>query len=75
MKVRVRYFASLREALGPEEALELPEGATLGALRDALVIVLRLLRESAQRAVVTTHQIMNTKMRIVRALAGGMNGS
>ena len=37
MKVRVRYFASLRERLGAEEAVELPEGATVGALRAALV--------------------------------------
>ncbi len=37
MKVRVRYFASLREALGPDEALELPAGATVAAARDALI--------------------------------------
>jgi len=37
MKVHVRYFASLREALGPSETVELPEGCTLGALRDALL--------------------------------------
>lgn len=37
MKVRVRYFASLRERLGAEEAVELPEGATVGALRAELV--------------------------------------
>jgi molybdopterin synthase sulfur carrier subunit len=37
MKVQVRYFASLREALGPAEAVELDAGATLGALRDALI--------------------------------------
>ena len=37
MKVRVRYFASLREQLGAEEAVELPEGATVGALRAELV--------------------------------------
>ena len=37
MKLRVRYFASLRETLGPGEEVELAEGATLGALRDALV--------------------------------------
>ena len=30
MKVQVRYFASLREALGAAESVELPEGATLG---------------------------------------------
>lgn len=37
MKVQVRYFASLREALGPGEALDLPEGSSLGQLRDALI--------------------------------------
>ncbi|MFM7531856.1 MAG: MoaD/ThiS family protein [Rubrivivax sp.] len=37
MKVRVRYFASLRERLGPEEAVELPEGGTVAALRAQLV--------------------------------------
>ena len=36
MKVRVRYFASLRERLGAEEPVELPEGTTVGALRQAL---------------------------------------
>ena len=34
--VQVRYFASLREALGPGEAVTLPAGSTLGALRAAL---------------------------------------
>jgi len=37
MKVRVRYFASLREALGASETVELPAGSTLGTLRDALL--------------------------------------
>lgn len=37
MKVQVRYFASLREALGTAEAVELPEGATVGTLRDVLL--------------------------------------
>lgn len=37
MKVQLRYFASLREALGPGEAVEVPEGSTVGALRDQLV--------------------------------------
>ena len=36
MKIELRYFASLREALGPGETLEVPEGTTLGALRDQL---------------------------------------
>ena len=37
MKVQVRYFASLREALGAGETVDLPAGSTLGALRDALL--------------------------------------
>lgn len=38
MKITLRYFASLREALGPGETLDgLPEGMNLGALRDALI--------------------------------------
>ena len=36
MKLRVRYFASLREALGAGETIELPDGLTVGALRDRL---------------------------------------
>jgi molybdopterin synthase sulfur carrier subunit len=35
--VRVRYFASIREALGPGETLELPAGATVASARDALI--------------------------------------
>lgn len=41
MLVRVRYFAALRETLGPEESVELPPSAdgtiTVGLLRDALI--------------------------------------
>jgi len=37
MKVHVRYFAALREALGATETMELPVGSTLGTLRDALL--------------------------------------
>lgn len=36
VKVQVRYFASLREALGSAETLCVPEGTTLAALREAL---------------------------------------
>ncbi len=36
MKVQVRYFASLREALGAQESVDLADGSTVGALRDAL---------------------------------------
>ena len=37
MKVQVRYFAALREALGSGETCEVPEGQTLGQLRDLLI--------------------------------------
>jgi molybdopterin synthase sulfur carrier subunit len=37
MKVQVRYFASLREALGASETVELGQGATVGELREALL--------------------------------------
>jgi sulfur-carrier protein len=37
MKVQLRYFASLREALGPGETIELPPGTTIASARDALI--------------------------------------
>ena len=37
MKIKVRYFASIREALGSGEELELPQGATVGDLRGLLI--------------------------------------
>jgi len=37
MKVSIRYFASVREALGPGESIEAEPGATVGAVRDALI--------------------------------------
>jgi len=37
MKIQIRYFASLRETLGAQEALDMPAGSTLGALRDVLI--------------------------------------
>jgi molybdopterin synthase sulfur carrier subunit len=37
MKIQLRYFASLREALGSGEAIEVVAGTTVGALRDALI--------------------------------------
>jgi molybdopterin synthase sulfur carrier subunit len=37
MKIRTRYFASLREALGPAETIELPPGSTVASARDALI--------------------------------------
>ena len=37
MKLTIRYFASIREALGASEAVEVPAGSTVGAVRDALI--------------------------------------
>jgi molybdopterin synthase sulfur carrier subunit len=37
MNIQVRYFASLREALGSSETIEMPSGSTVGQLRDALL--------------------------------------
>ena len=36
-RLHVRYFASLREALGAEETVELAAGATLATLRERLM--------------------------------------
>lgn len=37
MKVTVRYFAALREALGAQETVQLSSSANLAALRDQLI--------------------------------------
>jgi molybdopterin synthase sulfur carrier subunit len=37
MKIELRYFASLREALGAGETLEVAAPATVGAVRDLLI--------------------------------------
>ena len=37
MKLNVRYFASIREALGPGETLDVFDGATVGHVRDTLI--------------------------------------
>jgi molybdopterin synthase sulfur carrier subunit len=37
MLVSIRYFASIREALGPGEIVDVPAGSTVGAVRDCLI--------------------------------------
>jgi molybdopterin synthase sulfur carrier subunit len=37
MKLRLRYFASIREALGASDTIDIAEGASVGAVRDALI--------------------------------------
>jgi sulfur-carrier protein len=56
-QVTVRYFASLREALGAQESVPIAAGATVAALRDALIARggeygLRLARGRAVRCAV-----------------------
>ena len=36
MRIQLRYFASLREALGPGETMEFPGATTAGAIRQTL---------------------------------------
>ena len=49
MKVTVRYFAGLREALGAEESVQLASGSTLGALREQLLAASPRHAEALQR--------------------------
>ena len=35
--IKLRYFASIREALGAQETLQVDAGATVGSIRDALI--------------------------------------
>ncbi len=37
MEIEVRYFASIREALGSRETMTIEPGMTVGAVRDALI--------------------------------------
>ena len=37
MKIQLRYFASLREALGAAESVDMPEGSTVATLRNTLL--------------------------------------
>ena len=37
MKIAIRYFASIREALGAGETVEIDAPASVGAVRDALL--------------------------------------
>jgi sulfur-carrier protein len=37
MKIQVRYFAALREALGPSEVVDIAAASDVSALRDALL--------------------------------------
>lgn len=37
MRLTVRYFASIREALGPVESIDVADASTVGSVRDLLI--------------------------------------
>jgi sulfur-carrier protein len=37
VKLRLRYFAAIREALGASDTIDVAEGVTVAAVRDALI--------------------------------------
>lgn len=53
MKLNLRYFASLREALGPGESIEIEDDTTLGQLRDLLIA-----RSPAHAAALARHKAL-----------------
>jgi sulfur-carrier protein len=61
MNIRIRYFASLREtAEKNEEALTLPEGATVAALRETLLARYPRLQTVMERALcAVNHQYVS----------------
>lgn len=62
VKLHLRYFASIREALGPSEAIDF-DGTHLGALRDALIA-----RGGAHAEVLGRHR--NLRAAINQTMAG-----
>jgi molybdopterin synthase sulfur carrier subunit len=57
MKVTVRYFASIREALGSSESVSLEPGATVGAVRDELIA-----RGGAYAVVLARQRVLRTAL-------------
>ena len=57
MKVAIRYFASVREALGSGETFELVSGTTVAAVRDALVA-----RDAAHAAVLNRSRAIRSAL-------------
>ena len=53
MKIRIRYFAALREALGPQEELDCEPGLTVSQIRNRLVA-----RGSPYADVLATHRLV-----------------
>jgi sulfur-carrier protein len=57
MKIQVRYFASLREALGAGETVEATAGSTVAQVRDALIA-----RSSAHAQVLARTRAVRTAL-------------
>ncbi|MFM2120903.1 MAG: hypothetical protein RL722_2371 [Pseudomonadota bacterium] len=67
MKITLRYFASLREALGPGEVIEIADGQTVAAVRDQLIAsgephATALRRERALRAALNQQMCTETAL-------------
>lgn len=74
MKLHLRYFASIREALGAGESIEIDDGTTVGAVRDALVArggrhAEALARDRALRCALD--QVLVDESIVIDAAAGG----
>ncbi|MGH8797746.1 MAG: MoaD/ThiS family protein [Caldimonas sp.] len=69
MKVSIRYFASVREALGPGETLELASGTTVAAVRDALIA-----RDAAHAAVLNRSRAIRSALDQVLCSEGDLVG-
>jgi molybdopterin synthase sulfur carrier subunit len=57
MKVQVRYFASIREALGATDSLEVAAGATVATARDALIA-----RDETHAAALGRHRALRSAL-------------
>lgn len=78
MKVTVLYFASLREALGSRETIEVEPGITLGGLRDTLLArggrhAEVLARSRAVRCAL--NQVMSDETAVLDERAGEVDGT
>jgi len=57
MKIQVRYFASIREALGATDSLDVAAGTTVAAARDALIG-----RDEAHAAALGRHRALRSAL-------------
>ncbi len=57
MKLTLRYFASIREALGATETLDVPDGLTVAGVRDLLIA-----KGGAHAAALARHRALRTAL-------------